>query len=251
MSATADICAMLKVRYPTPEWALFFEVADATGSSGRRYADAVAMNMFPSRGLAINGFEVKVYRSDWLRELKDPLKSAAVQQFCDFWWVVADKDVVKEEEVPEAWGFIERHGAKLFQVKKAPKLEARPITRSFAASMIRRAGEADDEAINARVNVAVKAESDRIRAEYKQRQEMESRSYTNLRKEVEEFETASGISIKHYSGRKLGEQVRELFLSYTTLPYRLKNLRTSIEGLLRDADKACGEFGLQEQEQET
>ena len=59
-TSAADIHAALRLRYAQPEWAIMFEVANGTGAAQRRYADAIAMNLFPSRGLCVHGFEVKV-----------------------------------------------------------------------------------------------------------------------------------------------------------------------------------------------
>ena len=103
-------------------------------------ADVVAMNTWPSRGLAVHGIEVKVSRSDWLRELKDPAKSASVQRFCDRWWLAAGDDkVAKMEEVPEAWGLLVLRGKALVQVKEALPMPAEPLTRGFAATLLRNA----------------------------------------------------------------------------------------------------------------
>ena len=103
---SSHIKALLRNRYPIDEWALAFEVAPETGGGTRR-ADAVAMNMWRSRGHAIHGFEFKVSRSDWLRELKDPSKADAVAQYCDYWWLVVDGDhILKENELPEGWGLL-------------------------------------------------------------------------------------------------------------------------------------------------
>jgi hypothetical protein len=77
----AEVRAALMNRYCAPEWATFFEVANSTGGGAVRSADAVAMSLYPSRGLRLHGFEIKVSRSDWLHELKQPDKSVAVQRF--------------------------------------------------------------------------------------------------------------------------------------------------------------------------
>jgi hypothetical protein len=74
---TAALKEALTVRFSGEEWARFFEVASGTGAQAGRSADMLAMNMFPSRGLRIHGVECKASRSDWLRELKNPLLSTA------------------------------------------------------------------------------------------------------------------------------------------------------------------------------
>ena len=143
MTSSADIRALLRKRYAHPEWALCFEVANGTGATARRYADAVAMNLYPSRGLSLHGFEVKISKSDFRNEIANPEKSVAVQQYCDHWWVVAPAHAVDEDLIPKTWGWLRVDGAKLVQVKAAPDLEAKPVTRQFVAALVRRANEVD------------------------------------------------------------------------------------------------------------
>lgn len=152
---TAEIKAALRTRYAPPEWALMFEVGDATGAAQRRWADAVAMNLYPSRGLSLHGFEVKASRGDWLRELANPDKSVPVQQYCDHWWVVAPPGVVRDGELPPTWGMIEAKGGRLVQAVAAPTLEAQAVSRKFVAAMLRRASEADVAEISATVEKRV------------------------------------------------------------------------------------------------
>jgi hypothetical protein len=89
--SAADIRVALERRYCAPEWCLMHEAANGTGFSGKRYADCVAMNLFPSRGLAIHGLEIKVSRSDLTKELKNPNKADEIAQYCDLWYVVTPK----------------------------------------------------------------------------------------------------------------------------------------------------------------
>lgn len=149
---SADINALLRVRYTHPEWALCFEVANATGSNARRYADAVAMNLYPSRGLALHGFEVKVSKSDFMNEITNPDKSVAVQQYCDHWWLVAPASAVDESLIPITWGWLRVDGTKLVAVKQAPTLDAKPVTRAFLAALVRRANGVDDSELKAMVH---------------------------------------------------------------------------------------------------
>lgn len=65
----------LEKRFPAGQFALLQEVSDAAGFGRSRSADGIAMSLWPSRGLGIDGIEIKSYRSDWLRELKHPEKA--------------------------------------------------------------------------------------------------------------------------------------------------------------------------------
>lgn len=141
-----EVMDALRQRFGEPSWALFAGVANGTGSRARRWADAIAMSVWPSRGLEIHGFEVKTRRSDWLRELKNPKKADAVATYCDRWWIAAgNKDVVKVDELPPEWGLLIPHGKTMKIVKDAPKRDPKPLDRTFVASILRRAAEHYDE----------------------------------------------------------------------------------------------------------
>ena len=73
-------------RWAPPEYAVMWEVGRATGAvTNQRYADAVIMGLWPSRGLELHGVEIKVSRSDWRREAADPMKAEAIAAYCDRW----------------------------------------------------------------------------------------------------------------------------------------------------------------------
>jgi hypothetical protein len=207
---TVDVKAALRARFIAPEWAIFFEVGDGTGSSQRRWADAVAMNMWPSRGLEIHGFEIKVSRSDWLRELKDPAKSAKVQQYCDRWWIITPKGIIKPGELPPTWGHYEVSDSGVIrQVVAAPQLESVAINRSFMAAMLRRAGGVDEDAVASMVRTGI----EKVRAGDKERFEREVEARTRnekyLRERVLEFEAISGLQIsKGYLTEEAAKSVR-------------------------------------------
>lgn len=150
---TNDLWLMLRAKYAAPEWAIFREVPASTGG-GSRSADAIAMNLWRSRGLKIVGFELKRDRRDWLRELKDPEKAETLASLCDEWWLVTSQGVVKDEtEVPGPWGWLctTKNGKALRVKRKATPLKPlkrklEPIGRSFVAALIRRAHEAMESA---------------------------------------------------------------------------------------------------------
>lgn len=140
------IKAALRLHYAAPQYVTLEEVRNATGRLKKRagktprYADMLAMAMWPSLGLEIIGFEIKTSRADWLREIADDKKAVAVSQFCDRWYLVThDASIVKRGELPVGWGIIEVKGSSVMEVVKAPKLDAAPITREFLASLLRNA----------------------------------------------------------------------------------------------------------------
>ncbi len=70
---SSDVINLLRVKYPKEEGFVFLEQVANSNGHVRRYADAIIMNVWRSR-FQIIGIEVKVSRSDWLSELKNPAK---------------------------------------------------------------------------------------------------------------------------------------------------------------------------------
>src|SRR4051812_48555098 len=101
------LAGLVAQAYPSPEWAVFYEVSNGTGFNSRRRADAVALGVWPSRGHALIGFEFKEDRRDWLREKDNPAKADLIAANCDAWvLVIGNEKVAKIEEIPEPWGLL-------------------------------------------------------------------------------------------------------------------------------------------------
>lgn len=194
-----NIRKLMRARYPAPEWAFMEEVAPRTGG-GTGYADAVAVNLWSSRGHAVHGFEFKISRSDWLRELKQPAKAEGVYAFCDFWWLVAPKDVLKEGELPVSWGFIEASETRLVLKKDAPKLDPKPITRSFFASLVRRGLEAIDDKVADRCKELNESVDKRVHEEVEREVAYRTRHHKSLEEQVAKFVEETGLSLNDYRG---------------------------------------------------
>lgn len=242
---TPDIKAALRARFCAPEWALFFEVADATGARHQRWADAVAMNLYPSRGLEVHGFEIKASRSDWLRELKNPEKSAPVQRYCDRWWIVAPAGVIAEGELPPTWGQYEAQpGGKLRQVVAAPKLEAQPVTRDFIAAMLRRASAADEDIVKAAVQVEVARQREYDRQHIEREIESRTSRHKALQEQVDEIERVSGVKINGWGGdRDIGRAVKAVITAGVLQTYSgIEGVRNSAAAVLRQCEEAMALF---------
>lgn len=140
----ADMLDLLTARYGPQQGVFRYVVArhvrSHAGFDARRTADFVALDTWPSSGFPIHGHEVKVSRSDWLHELKQPEKAAEFLPFMDFWWlVVSDASIVREDELPEGWGLMAVRGDKLVAVRQAPKRKTLPMTETRIAAFMRAA----------------------------------------------------------------------------------------------------------------
>lgn len=240
----ADVKALLRKRFTKAEWALAFEVADAVGAGqGRRLADAVAMNMWPSRGLGIHGFEIKVSKGDWKNELHNPNKAEAVSRYCDHWWLVAPQGIVQEEDIPATWGYLEVREAKIFQVKAAPERPAEPVTREFMAALFRRVGAIDEEEIEATVRLRVAAANAKREKDFETRVQARLYKYEGLEAAIAKFEEHSGINFHEYShlSDDLGKAVRFVMDCGVFGSYRaVEGLRRHLLDAAEEIEKALG-----------
>lgn len=207
-----EVMAALAKRYAPPSWALLSQLGSGTGWARGRYADAVALGLWPSRGIDLHGFEVKVYRGDWLRELKRPEKADEIATFCDFWWlVVGHADIVDldRDPIPTTWGVLELNGRGLVQRRPAernPKPDV--FDKPFVAAIFRRASEdmIPRSSIAAQLAAAREEGVEAGRAETSDSKAQ--REAADLKAAIASFEATSGVRIGAYSGAMTGLRFR-------------------------------------------
>lgn len=200
----------MRNRYKQPEWALFFEVGNGTGANVRRHADAVAMNMYPSRGLSILGFEIKVSRSDLKRELENPNKADEVARYCNEWWLAVPKGLIKDDDnIPIPWGVMECENGKFHITKKSQPLDAKPVTKEFMAAIVRSAGKVDEATINEAKAKAWHEAHEHQQEQIQREVESRTRTFTEIKKQIDEFKKITGEDLSAYSNiPKLAERLK-------------------------------------------
>lgn len=105
----------------------------------RRF-DMIAIMGWQSRGHEAIGFEIKVSRSDWLAELKNPAKADPLVTLCSRWFVASPPNVVRVEELPTAWGLMVIHPDQIRISKQAPNLSPTPWSdETWRCMMLRQA----------------------------------------------------------------------------------------------------------------
>jgi hypothetical protein len=110
------------------------------GEGPLRTVDALAVDLWPSTGNLIHGFEVKVSRSDWLTELKDPEKAEAFKRYCDHWWLVVPDAKIVRDDLPVSWGLLALGSNGTLRVRRpAPKLGREPMPFGMTAAWLRAA----------------------------------------------------------------------------------------------------------------
>jgi len=128
-----------------PSHVVIEEVAPGTGwFASSRYADVLALGMWPSKGLALHGYEIKASRADLKRELADPGKHRALARYCDTWTLVAWDESVLLDGIPPEWGIYltvdDVDGERDIRThRKATKLTPEPWPKEFVCSLVRNA----------------------------------------------------------------------------------------------------------------
>lgn len=146
-TALRDYHAKLNGNGNGPRYVFARQVRNRAGFDATRTFDAVAVDLWPSKGLLIHAFEIKVTRSDWLRELKQPEKGAAALEVADTMSVVAPAGIVLKEELPEGWGWYEAlegdAESRIVRCRRRPDApwNKRMVDRSFAVALLRAATE--------------------------------------------------------------------------------------------------------------
>lgn len=153
MTTERDMLDRLNVRYAKwnhngVRYVRAEHVKVTAGHDTRRICDYMAMDLWTGYGIdsgpKLHGHEVKVSRSDWLTELRDPEKAESFARYCDFWWlVVSDRDIVKPEELPEGWGLMVAAGRTVrVQVqaqKRTPEAMPRHLQATFGRAVTKTA----------------------------------------------------------------------------------------------------------------
>lgn len=202
----AEMVELLRQRYCQdagngPAAVLLPQVRDAAGFDATRTADALVMQLWPSRGLHLEGFEVKCSRSDLLTELKQPEKAERIARWCEKWWLVlADEAFIKDGELPEEWGLLVRRGDRLHCVKQAPVRKVpKELPKSFLAALLRQV----DRELHRPGEVALKEAEGRGYERGKRDAGAAARDLEALRAQVAEFEGATGLRITGYAATPL------------------------------------------------
>lgn len=239
---------LIKQAYPSPEWAVFFEVGNTTGFGTRRHADAVALGVWQSRGFTLVGFEFKEHRSDWLREKKNPEKAEAVSAHCDCWWVVAGSaDVVKVDELPEPWGLYvaNEDRTKLRMVKQCiPFLDRDKgsMRRSFAAAMLRKVGETTVPKVELQrlIDEGLAAAVERTREGHDIKILLDQ--VEHLKAIIDGFKARTGVDLEHWRGYQNISAAVDVVLRGENHRVSLTHVQRQLETVALEMKKALSEW---------
>lgn len=195
-----DVKRRLRERYPLQDG--WITMAEVTPPKTQRRFDLVAIMGWQSRGHEVLGFEVKVSRSDWLAELKDPAKADPLVRLCSRWWIAAPPNVVWAEELPPAWGLLVIHPEQIRAAKQAPQLNPDPWTDAvWRCMMLRQAtreSRTADELELARQEGA-RMQFERSKENAEREQERAAERERGLRELIEKAGQATGVHLSKWT----------------------------------------------------
>jgi hypothetical protein len=213
--STPALEALLRERYPREKYALLFDVPDAVSLDQRRRIDAIAFGCWASLGRSLEGFELKISRADWLREMKQVNKADPFVALCDrFWLVTADSTMAKLDEIPACWGWMAATKTGLRVQRPAAKLPGcgKSFPRDFVIGVMRRLQ--DDLLVSpdvrAHIEQRVKESTDRVDERIRWATQKAQAELKENKDAIREFEEASGIEFKPYRMGNIGSIVGQL-----------------------------------------
>jgi hypothetical protein len=97
----------IRRKHEGENWELFEELGNSTGMNRERSIDVFALDTWPSGGFARVAYEVKISRSDFLRELREPAKRRSALLYATAFYFAVPKGLVRLDEVPVEAGLFE------------------------------------------------------------------------------------------------------------------------------------------------
>lgn len=182
----ADVRAALVKHYAPPSHRVFFEVSNDTGTRAARWIDALAVGIWPSTGHEIIGIEIKVSRSDWQREMKEPAKAQSLMRFCTRWFLACPNGLVKPDELPATWGMLVLKDGIIRTKVPAKLLEPEPLSAGFMMAVLRQANGVDMELVGKLVAERLDAERKQLESTIEREVQYRARDIDGRRKKIDE-----------------------------------------------------------------
>ncbi len=229
---TRDIFARLRARYADDRngYVLLEDVGDGAGFGNSGWSDAIAMQTWPSKGLAFIGFEVKASRSDWKRELDRPGKNAGWLACCHEWYVAAPDGVVQLAELPAGWGLMLPSGATNLRIaKRSDRPAPEPVTMDMIAAIFRASANSRKHVLRQLISdqrAEIRAKECADHEELKRRLAAAERNYEELQDALgERWSSVEDVKAAAYklasAGDDIDDQVRAAIELYRTRADRL------------------------------
>lgn len=132
-----QIYLAIRQRHKLPQWVLVRELRLNCGWAPQRI-DAWAMNCHPSKGCWRIAYEIKLSRSDFRAEKKDPEKRKTAMAVADFFYFAAPRGLIAPMDVPDDCGLLAVYeSGRSMILKRAPRTNAKGPDWWFVAAVLR------------------------------------------------------------------------------------------------------------------
>jgi len=229
---TEEITKALHKRYDDQanSYAFLEQVGNSTGFACNRHADAIAVSLYPSRGLDITGFEIKASRQDWTHELKNPEKAEEIAQYCHYWYLVlGDADIVQFAELPTNWGLMIPQDKETLKIAKQAVFnkKAKKIDMPFLCAILRKAQKQliEPAKLDMRYREGYKEGIKQTREDCESSVKFAKEELKELRQKIKTFEQTCGFSISNWQFKpeEVGKAVNDVLNG--AYKRELKNLK--------------------------
>lgn len=130
---TEDHVGKLLANGPYVDWTLLSQLVNPV--TKRHRVDFAAVQV-KRTCLELHGIELKTSRHDWLGELRRPIKSGCWAALCHKFYVIAPAGVIRPEELPDGWGYIELRDDSVLVRREATERRPR-MTAALCATLMR------------------------------------------------------------------------------------------------------------------
>lgn len=136
-----EITKAIKARYSSSgQWIVLLELGFGTGfsSGSNNHIDAMVFNCWPSQGMHRTSFEIKVSRSDFKTEMRNPDKRKNAVDFSNQFFFITPVGMLEPEDIPEECGLMEvKKDLSTLIKKEAPFRKERKENIGFWLSALR------------------------------------------------------------------------------------------------------------------
>lgn len=136
-----ELADLLALKFSdTRRFAVFPEVGNGTGWGVNSWIDLAVIHLWPSDGDIRKAIEIKVSRSDFLKELSNPTKNQwAKNAFHEFWFLTPKEGVIKDGELPDGVGWYYPRGDTICVGKHAKRTKPKESAEFMIAAFARAA----------------------------------------------------------------------------------------------------------------
>lgn len=134
----AKILGMLEEKHSGADCLFFKLLRTATGFTDARTMDAYAFYIYQKDQRKKIAYEVKISKSDFMREIHDPDKRREAMLFSNQYYFVAPKGMIAPRELPEGTGLMEVSKSVIRTRSAAPWKKCDTLPDWFIASLLHR-----------------------------------------------------------------------------------------------------------------